>query len=40
MLAVSGGAALSLFGALRHWRLLRVDHATELAGIDNIGVFD
>lgn len=28
--------AVLLFGALRHWRVLRVDQATELAGIDNM----
>lgn len=35
MVAVlAGGTALALFSVLAHFKLLRVDTATELAGID------
>lgn len=35
-LVLGGVTATLLFGALRHFNLLRVDQLTELAGIDNI----
>jgi len=34
--ALTGGVALAVFWTLRRRGLLRVDHATELAGIDNM----